>query len=99
MRDSNTRIYKYKIDVLDRQIIKMPRVERFLSVGEQDDDLYIWAQVDSRPDAKLHDLILEIIGTGRPILELGIDDEFRQRVYIGTVQTRQGWVWHVFHLR
>ncbi len=85
-------IWKFPMEVVDRQDIAMPEGAEVLAVGVQgvkDDILVLWAKVD--PNAPSVDRHFAIIGTGRPAPE---DADSR---YIGTVQFAYGLlVWHIF---
>lgn len=84
-------IYKYKLDVTDRQTVKMPTVVGFLSVQFQRDSLMLWALVDEDGPERAYEFA--VIGTGNPINGAG------PMHHIGTVQSEPfGLVWHVFHV-
>jgi len=79
-------VFKYQLEIVDHQIIKVPSVWRALSVAEQDGKLCIWFQVDSE-HAK-EDVLVHIVGTGNLVpTDAGL--------YIGTVVIDQ-LVWHVY---
>ena len=81
-------IWKFPLDVLDEQIISMPRHAEILSVACQNDALVMWAKVD--PENSLRQHKIHIRGTGHPL------DEEEGR-FIGTVLMAGGsLVWHVF---
>lgn len=95
----NRRIWKYQLQIIDRQIFSMPVGAKLLSVGNQTDDplfgelqtgscVCIWALVDT--DADLVERTFEIIGTGNPME----DDE---RFFVGTCII-DPFVWHVFEV-
>ena len=83
-----TTIWKFTLEITDRQTIQMPAGARFLNVAEQRNQPCLWAVVD--PTQPTEDREIAIYGTGQPITgELG--------VYVGTVQTHgENLVWHVF---
>lgn len=81
-------IYKYGLDVEGSQIVSLPKGASVLSVGEQKDGLMLWAAAN--PEEQHYDRrIIEIFGTGHPI-------EVAPRRFIGTVQCKNGLVWHVY---
>lgn len=86
-------IWKYVLDVRDRQELQMPQGAQILCVQSQNDNVCLWALVVMRIPCVPR--FIEIIGTGNPILS-GMRTE---RVYIGSAQTSGGrFMWHVFEL-
>ena len=87
----NKTIWKFDLEFLDMQPIKMPENAEILSVGEQDGKLKIWALV--KPDNAKVKREFEIFGTGHNVYcDMGIE-----RKFLGTVQMKeQGLVWHLF---
>jgi hypothetical protein len=84
-------IYKYKLEIKDKQTIEMPPVDFILHLGEQDGELYIWVMVDLEIP-KLIPMEFKILGTGQPTK----DPDLGLLSYIGSVQMKSGLVWHVF---
>ena len=86
------RIYKYPLQTIGISDVQMPGggTAKMLYVGEQDNVLYVWAEVDT--DFDLQEVKIEVIGTG-----WDIDDTLR-RDYISTVQMRNGLVWHIYRV-
>ncbi len=84
-------IWKYTLEITDRQQIEMPKVRRILHVGNQNETICIWVHVD--PDAAGTEMVkFEVYGTGHPIKE---HEPLRR--YLGTVFTEgTQLVWHVF---
>lgn len=84
-------IYKYPLEIKDRQHVKLPAHAQILSVQVQHGNLQLWAIVDEDfVQQKMR--CIEIIATGGKV-----SDEPRK--YIGTVQQMNGaLVWHVFEL-
>ncbi len=75
-------IHKYLL----AETIEMPAGASVLTVQMQNDQPYIWAEVDTdRPMETRH---FEIVGTGHAISSLSID-------YVGTVQAGP-LVWHIY---
>jgi len=78
-------IYKYKISV-GENYLDLPANFKALHVGIQNDGLYVWILVDL--DAK------ELIRTRFLVFGTGWEIE-KDYIYVGTVQTNAGYVWHV----
>lgn len=83
-------IYKWTLDIEDKQTLSLPAGAQILSVAMQRDEVCLWALIDPKA-TKVQDRTFEIFGTGHPIPQ-GI-----QRKFLGTVLTHGGaLVWHVF---
>lgn len=80
-------IYKYELEITDRQEVRMSRTAEFLSVQMQGDKLCLWAMV--RPNDAQASFEILIFGTGHTL-------PVPYGRYIGTVQQGQ-FVWHVFY--
>lgn len=91
-----TKIYKYKLDLQDTQIINAPIVkplcaqkqsdELVLWAQKQGDELVLWAEVDTAKDNEIYQVT--IVGTGHSVpTDAG--------EYLSTIQDR-GCVWHVY---
>lgn len=85
------KIYKYKIKVTDEQQIKMPIGAKILCCAEQSNELFIWAIVNMKADTT--DYGIRIFGTGQDF------PDNNSLSYISTVQTVEGFMWHVFEVR
>lgn len=85
-------IWKYELDITDRQILLIPKNAEILNVGIQGKTLCLWALVN--PDRKKQSRTIEIIGTGNPISNEGLPT----RDYIGSAVI-DPFVWHVFEVR
>jgi hypothetical protein len=89
-------IWKYPLEVIDWQMIVMPRNSKILSVQIQHGTLCLWALVDpTEPkDKERGDInIVRIYGTGHLISSLDI----RDMNFMGTFQLLDGnFVGHVF---
>lgn len=84
-------IWKYSLQITDRQTVTMPAGAEILDVHEQAGGLQLWAVVD--PDAEREQRVIEIVGTG------GLMPDGPYRRYLATVQTGGGLlVWHVFEV-
>lgn len=82
-------VYKYPLEVVDEQHVKMPMGAQLLSVQDQNGNLCLWALVDTA--CALVQRKIRIVGTGNPVVTPG------PGCFISTVQQRNGaLVWHVF---
>ena len=80
-----TKIYKYKLDLQDTQIINAPIVKP-LCAQKQGDELALWAEVDTAKDNEIFQVT--IVGTGHSVpTDAG--------EYLSTVQDGC-YVWHVY---
>lgn len=88
------RIYKYPVDITDRQVISLPKGAKILSVQDQFGKPQLWALVD--PEAELEERIFEVFGTGNPVKDLRT---IHERIHITTFLTSGGsLVWHMFEV-
>lgn len=86
------RIYKYHLPFGDVTTIQMPKDAQILSVGNQNEGVFVWALVD--PKAELTDYQFRMAGTGHPILP-GFDYNF-----IGTVAVmKMQLIFHIFEMK
>ena len=85
-------VYKYPLEIKDRQIIEMPSYADILSVGlDPSGKLCLWALVNTA--SYLWDEEIAIYGTGNPI----DTNEDESLGFIGSV--RDGpFMWHVFRV-
>ena len=84
------KVYKYPIIITDRQVLTIPRGAQFLSIIQQADSIVLYALVD--PDAPGKPYEVFVRGTGTPI-----DDSYlRFCDFVGTIEMRDGLVWHIF---
>ncbi len=86
------RIWKYPLQVTDKQTITMPKGSRILSCQTQGDGPVMWAlcsekNVLEEPEERT----FIMFGTGEPMMKVPGD-------YIGTVQVRE-LVWHFFEAK
>lgn len=84
-------IWKYELEITDKQELTVPRGAKFLSAGNQDGKLCVWASVDPKV-AKHGDnetVTLSVIGTGNPFIPEDAG------TYLDTV-IMPPFVWHVF---
>jgi len=92
-------IWKYVIDALFTTVLQVPIGAKPLYVGKQISDRqcempYIWFLVDS--EAKKVDTKIWIVDTGQSIERITQCGSITHEMYVGTVQMRNGLVWHVF---
>lgn len=86
-------IWKYYLDITDRQTLRMPKGAVILSVENQYGALCCWAMVDPACDEdEDEDRPIALIRTGRDAS--GVEPH----EYVGTV-TIDSFVWHVFDVR
>ena len=84
-----TTIWKWKLEVTDKQILKLPTDAKMLCVQTQYDEPQIWALCDDKLDTK-ENRIITMHGTGNPI-------PANPGEYIGTFQIKNGLLcFHVF---
>jgi hypothetical protein len=84
----NLRIWKYTLEITDRQTFSMPKGAKILTVQSQHGGPQLWALVDADQPKEAREI--EIHGTGNPI-------ERMPGQYIGTFQVHDGMlVFHVF---
>lgn len=83
-------IWKYPLEIADRQVVRMPSGAQVLSAQVQHGQLCLWAIVDD--DRDVADTQVHIAGTGHPLD--AINPSWR---HVGTVQMLEGrLVFHVF---
>lgn len=82
-------IWKFPINITDRQTVMMPARAKILTVQVQYGAAYLWAQVDEKLVTE-EERGIEVFGTGHPM-----NDE--ERRYIGSIQLHGGGlVFHIF---
>lgn len=93
MKNGKT-IWKFKLYLKDRQTINTPAGSKFLTVNMQNNDLVIYAVVDTEiPEELIGMREIAIVETGSPMPDGDVD-------YIGTVTLPlSGYVLHVFEVR
>jgi hypothetical protein len=79
------RIWRYPLEITDRQVLRMPVGAQGLSVLVEEGELSLYAFVDN--NVREDDMIIRIVGTGNPTKALSD--------FIGTV-SMPPFVWHVF---
>lgn len=83
-------IWKYSLEITDKQFIKMPKGSEILTISIQNDVLCIWAMVD--PSNQDEDRCFEIFGTGHIIY----DQRKTKREFIGTFRANRDLIFHCF---
>jgi len=83
------RIYKYKLGLVEHQVIELPKNFKPLRVEFQDEQLCMWAIV-SYPELGRKNYDFYIVGTGWD------KDDLDELTYISTV-FKDGHVWHIFY--
>jgi hypothetical protein len=85
------RVFRYQLQVTDKQTIDLPLSSQILHVardrGGDPNVIDLWAQVPEQ--APLVPTVIRIYGTGHPM------DHYAQLQYVGTVVTDY-LVWHVY---
>lgn len=84
---SGHNIFKYPLPISSQSDISLPLDAKLLHVGEQNGEIFVWALV--APSNPMITRSFTIYGTGHPV-----DNPLV--TYVGTVQMRNGLVWHVF---
>lgn len=83
-------IYKFYLSIKDEQKIKMPVGSKIISIGQQSEDVYLWAICD--PENGFENRTIYIFGTGHEL-----PPDINLRSFLGTVTTYDGnYVWHIF---
>lgn len=84
-------IWKFDLDITDRQTVQMPAGADILDVQFQRGELRVWVLVEPANPPEPRTLV--IVGTGNPVPD-------RDLRHIGTVQhAGHQFVWHVFEDR
>jgi hypothetical protein len=88
-------IYKYPLELTDRQAVSMPIGSKILSVDNQNGTICVWAEVDSDvPHNRYYSF--RIVGTGNPIdFTTKPNETVRPYNFLGTV-IMNPFVWHVY---
>ena len=79
-------IWKFPLNTMTTELM-MPYGAEIVHVGNQINQVHIWALVD--PRAKEEFRVFHLHGTGEPILTNN---------YVGTAIMQNGLVWHVFEV-
>lgn len=80
-------IYKYTLEIKDKQILSIPKRANFLDFQNQGNQIVFWMEVDTE-DMLMSDEEFFIVGTGNPIPE-------DAKHYHASVQTGV-FVWHIY---
>lgn len=81
------KIYKYQLQIVEEQIVKMPGRPLLFKVGlDPGGDLCVWVLVN--PEAVMRSQTIFVVGTGAVV-------PGDAQLWLGTVQ-RGAFMWHVF---
>jgi hypothetical protein len=83
-------VYKFKLTTGTTGIV-VPEGSKTLSVQMQGNFPTLWMLTPVGVDTKMKTRRFEILATGEVVA-------YRNRNFIGTVQTPAGYVWHIFEL-
>jgi hypothetical protein len=84
------KIFRYPLETIDTQFIELPLGAEILTAQIQDNQLCLWAMVNTSPDAITKNRRIEIVGTGYPV-------PAGELKYISTFQIMDGsLIFHVF---
>lgn len=85
------RIFKYELPVMETQLLSLPKKSQVLSVGNQRENLVLWAAVDLRTkETERHIILIGTTGNSLPNLD--------NADFLVTVLFDNGnFVTHVFH--
>lgn len=86
-KETEVKIFKYPLEITDKQTINLPHDSHVLSVQFQNDVLCLWAAVNTDVETQPYRVI--IVGTGHEVSRLTL------HLHLATVQQNQ-MVWHVF---
>jgi hypothetical protein len=86
------KVFKYEIVAEDSPTVQLPVGAEILSVGQQNNKMFLWALVDT-DEKVMEQHEFRVAGTGHEIKDAGFMD------FIGTVQMYDGaLVFHVFEV-
>ncbi len=88
--ESTKKIYKYVIPILEDFYLDLPIQAKILAFQIQDESPVIWTLLDPCNDVESRRF--SVRGTGEVI------DSKDSDIYIGTVQKKHGFVWHLFEV-
>ena len=86
-------VYKYQIQPIEIQEINLPIQSKILSVGTQDGELYLWAEINLENHTIEEPRKIRVSGTGWTL------EDGECRKFIGTAHMpEQKLVWHVYEV-
>ena len=86
-------VYKYPLQLTDKQEIELPEHAAILHVGEQNGELCVWVLVNTENGKE--PWVFYVCGTGHELRDR--IETLHPAVYVGTVQMQNApLVWHVF---
>lgn len=87
---NNRRVYKWELEITDRQQLSLPRDCKILHVAQQGRELMVWGIVDIELSDDTIPVDFYIVGTGNPVPD-------QAEEFIGTALWDGGvLIWHVF---
>jgi len=85
------RIYKYSLDTIDQQVLRLPSNSKVLSVAAQGDNIVLYVRIDDTI-VRMTDCLVLIHGTGHDA------DDTIDSTFVGTVNLYNGaLMFHVFY--
>jgi len=85
------RIYKYSLDTIDQQVLRLPSNSKVLSVAAQGDNIVLYVRIDDTI-VRMTDCLVLIHGTGHDA------DDTIDSTFVGTVNLYNGTLmFHVFY--
>lgn len=85
-------VYKYQLEIKEKQHLKIQGFNGFLKVAEQNGDLYLWCIINAK-DKSSYTAEINLVGTGNMITD---NARVNQNSYFDSVLMDNGFVWHVF---
>lgn len=80
-------IYKYTLEIKDKQILSIPKIGEYLDFQNQDGKIVFWMEVET-DELLMSDEVFFIVGTGNPIPEEAT--HYQSSVQVGI------FVWHIY---
>jgi len=87
-------VYKYPLTWVTEQTVLLPKGAEVLTAMLQNDDLILWAMVDT--DAPLTERYFQVYGTGHEISDAPDDMAYISTVRMQTAGTEL--IWHIFEV-
>jgi len=87
-------IYKYTLEINDKQELELPHNAVILSVANQHESIVLYAMIDTKEEEKQDAYEIYIHGTGH---EISVEER-NNAVFLGTVKLLDGKImFHVFY--
>jgi hypothetical protein len=92
---TNLKVYKYRIDIRDEEVIMLPVGAKILKVDSQkegtQESVFMWALVNTDAE-QFERYVTRAVGTGQPA------DHVAEMTYMGSCKMKDDmFVWHVFY--